>query len=168
MSSGERRICRQVDQHWTSRLRNEPPPQTPTTAVPPILPTTRHRPCRCRRRRFHWCHSSPSISLVPGRTTSRRHCRINGCPRRDCKANRIITIGTILISTTITTTIEQKKNARISLIGLDSELREGEKYVRSSIFERKERQKTKHTLVCLLNLRIMFKVLVCCTIHFTL
>lgn len=170
MSSGERRICRQVDQHWTSRLRNEPPP-TPTTAaaaVPPILPTTRHRPCQCRRRRFHWCHSSPSISLVPDRTTSRRHCRINGCPRRDCKANRITTIGTILISTTITTTIEQKKNARISLIGLDSELREGEKYVRSSIFERKERQKTKHTLVCLLSLRIMFKVLVCCTIHLTL
>lgn len=175
MSSGERRICRQVDQHWTSRLRNEPPP-TPTTtaaaAVPPILPTTRHRPCRCRRRRFHWCHSSRSrspISLVPDRTTSRRRCRINGCLRRDCKANRITTIGTILISTTITTTIEGKtKRARISLIKLDSELREGEKYVRSSIFERKERQKTKHTMVCLLSLRIMFKVLVCCTIHFTL
>lgn len=169
MSSGERRICRQVDKHWTSRLRNEPPTTTAAAAVPPILPTTRHRPCRCRRRRFHWCHSSRSpISLIPDRTTSRRHCRISGCPRRDCKVNRITTIGTILISTTITTTIERKKHARISLIRLDSELREGEKYVRSSIFERKERQKTKHTLVCLLSLRIMFKVLVCCTIHFLL
>lgn len=114
MSSGERRICRQVDQHWTSRLRNEPPtiPTAAAAAQPPILPTTQHRPCRCRRRRFHWCHSSNcsrhSISLVPDRTISRRHCRINGFRRRDCKANRITTIGTILISTTITTTIEVK------------------------------------------------------------
>lgn len=133
MSSGERRICRQVDQHWTSRLPRKTPP-TPAT--------TRRRPCR--RRRFHWCHSSSSSSSrVPDRTTtsSRRRCHTNGYPQRDCRANRT-TIGTILISTTITTTIE--RNQMIIDARFGTSRRKKNKYVRSSIFERMERQKTKH------------------------
>lgn len=177
MSSGERRICRQVDQHWTSRLRKKPP--TP----PPIPPTpTRHRPCRCRRRRrFHWCHSNSrcrSNRLVPDRTTtSRRRCHTNGFPRRDCRASRTTitttTIGTIPTSTTTTTTIETKLCGSRLMKG--SDLREGEQYTYAPVFlnERKDKRQNINWLVLFLSLRFMFfffkkKRLVCCTIHFTL